>query len=387
MHGLTCKKPFRHLIEHGQEKLKEEKMNSIFTERMKTALGIPTMILAVTLASCGSTETEAGESNEANESAKAASLFKVGVSNIAPQAFTHRFSVQGNVETDRNALLTTEFGGAIEEVMVREGQQVSEGTPLVRVNTDVMERSAAELQTQLELAQAVFERQERLWDQSIGSEIEFLQAKTQLEALQGSLKTLEEQMEMAVMRAPFPGVVDRCLAKTGEFAVPGAPLVRIVDLKDMYVRASVSDHYAGKVSKGMPAEVIVSGVDSIRTNVGRVGQFINPSNRTLEISLPLPDGSNFLPNMYASVWLQDLSLDSAMVLPSALVQQDINGDEFVFVAEGQGEVRTVRKTLIASGMGSGDNLLITSGLAFGDDVISRGANRVVEGQEVNLITD
>jgi multidrug efflux pump subunit AcrA (membrane-fusion protein) len=157
-------------------------MNSIYTERMKTALGIPTMILAVTLASCGSTETEAGESNEANESAKAASLFKVGVSNIAPQAFTHRFSVQGNVETDRNALLTTEFGGAIEEVMVREGQQVSEGTPLVRVNTDVMERSAAELQTQLELAQAVFERQERLWDQSIGSEIEFLQAKTQLEA-------------------------------------------------------------------------------------------------------------------------------------------------------------------------------------------------------------
>jgi RND family efflux transporter MFP subunit len=362
-------------------------MNSIYTERMKTALGIPTMILAVTLASCGSTETEAGESNEANESAKAASLFKVGVSNIAPQAFTHRFSVQGNVETDRNALLTTEFGGAIEEVMVREGQQVSEGTPLVRVNTDVMERSAAELQTQLELAQAVFERQERLWDQTIGSEIEFLQAKTQLESLQGSLKTLEEQMEMAVMRAPFPGVVDRCLAKTGEFAVPGAPLLRIVDLKDMYVRASVSDHYAGKVSKGMPAEVIVSGVDSIRTNVGRVGQFINPSNRTLEISLPLPDGSNFLPNMYASVWLQDLSLDSAMVLPSALVQQDINGDEFVFVAEGQGEVRTVRKTLIASGMGSGDNLLITSGLAFGDDVISRGANRVVEGQEVNLITD
>jgi len=362
-------------------------MNRIYKERMKRALGIPVMILAVTLTGCGSSETEAGESSESNESAKASGLFKVGVTNISPQAFTHRFSVQGNVETDRNALLTTEFGGAIEEVMVREGQQVSEGTPLVRVNTDVMQRSVAELQTQLELAQAVFERQERLWEQNIGSEVEFLQAKTQLESLQRSLQTLEEQMEMAVMRAPFAGVVDRCLAKSGEFAIPGAPLVRIVDLKDMYVRASVSDHYAGKVSKGMPAEVIVSGVDSMRTKVGRVGQFINPANRTLEISLPLPDGNKFLPNMYASVWLQDLSLDSAMVLPSALVQQDINGDEFVYVAEGQGDARIVRKTLIASGMGSGDDLLITSGLSFGDDVISRGANRVVEGQEVNLIAD
>ena len=263
-------------------------MNSIYTTRMKTALGIPALILV--LVGCGASETEVGESIGDNESARVTGLFKVGVSPISPQAFTHRFSVQGNVETDRNALLTTEFGGAIEEVMVREGQQVSEGTPLVRVNTDVMERSASELQTQLDLAQAVFERQERLWDQSIGSEIEFLQAKTQLESLQGSLKTLEEQMEMAVMRAPFAGVVDRCLAKTGEFAVPGAPLVRIVDLKDMYVRASVSDHYAGKVSKGMSAEVIVSGVDSIRTKVGRVGQFINPANRTLEISLPLPEG-------------------------------------------------------------------------------------------------
>ncbi len=348
-------------------------------------MGIPMMIFILALAGCGSSE-EASTTNDVTE-AKTADLFQVGVSKVTPQVFTHRFSVQGNVETDQNALLTTEFGGAIEQVMVREGQQVTEGTPLVRVNTDVMKRSLSELETQLELAQAVFDRQERLWEQKIGSEIEFLQAKTQLESLQRSRQTLEEQMEMAVMRAPFPGVVDRCLAKTGEFAIPGQPLVRIVDLKDMYVRASVSDHYAGKIYEGMPAEIIVSGVDSIRTKVGRVGQFINPANRTLEISLPLPRGNKFLPNMYASVWLQDLGLDSAMVLPSAQVQQDINGDEFVFVAEGQGEIRTVRKRLIESGMGSGDILMIASGLEFGDDVISRGSSRVVEGQEVNLITE
>jgi len=197
---------------------KNRTMNSTYTARMKTALGIPTVILILTLASCGSSETGSSETSTSGQETAVSDLFKVGVTRITPQAFTHRFSVQGNVETDRNALLTTEFGGAIEEVLVREGQQVTEGAPLVRVNTDVMERSMSELQTQLELAQAVFDRQDRLWEQKIGSEIEFLQAKAQLEALKRSQQTLEEQMEMALMRAPFAGVVDRCLAKTGEFA-------------------------------------------------------------------------------------------------------------------------------------------------------------------------
>jgi multidrug efflux pump subunit AcrA (membrane-fusion protein) len=254
---------------------------------------------------------------------------------INPQPFSHRFSVQGNVETDRNALLTTEFGGTMKKFWFGRRASIggnSSGTCEHGCDGTIGIGIANAART----GTAVFDRQERLWEQNIGSEIDFLQAKTQLEALSRSLQTLEEQMEMAVMRAPFAGVVDRCLAKTGEFAVPGAPLVRIVDLREMYVRASVSDHYAGKVNKGMSAEVIVSGVDTILTNVGRVGQFINPSNRTLEISLPLPQGSKFLPNMYASVWASRFGLDSAVVLPSALVQQDINGDEFVYVADGEG---------------------------------------------------
>jgi multidrug efflux pump subunit AcrA (membrane-fusion protein) len=138
-------------------------MNSIYTVSMRTAMGIPMMIFILALAGCGSSE-EASTTNDVTE-AKTADLFQVGVSKVTPQVFTHRFSVQGNVETDQNALLTTEFGGAIEQVMVREGQQVTEGTPLVRVNTDVMKRSLSELETQLELAQAVFDRQERLWEQ------------------------------------------------------------------------------------------------------------------------------------------------------------------------------------------------------------------------------
>lgn len=335
---------------------------------------------------CGSPEAAAEEASAAPVSASTKPV-QVGVMTLTPEPFTHRFSVQGNVETDRNALLTAEFGGRIEDVLVREGEQVTEGQALVKVDTDVIERSMAELNTQLELAMVVFERQQRLWDQKIGSEIEYLQAKTQLESLQRSMETLNEQKDMAVIRAPFAGVVDRCLAKTGEFAAPGAPLVRIVNLSDMKVRAMVSDHYAGRINKGMPATVIVSGVDTIETTVGRVGQFINPANRTLEITLPLPEGTSFLPNMFASVWLEDLNLDSALVLPSSLIQQDINGDDFVFVAAGNGSDRTVEKHVLEMGMGSGNVMLVESGLEFGQNVISKGATRVVAGQLVSIIEE
>ena len=331
---------------------------------------------------CGEAEAPA----EASATPAAAKSVQVGVMPLTPQPFTHRFSVQGNVETDRNALLTSEFGGRIEDVYVREGAQVATGDPLVKVDTDVIERSMAELETQLELAEVVFERQQRLWDQEIGSEIEYLQAKTQLESLQRSMETLTEQKDMAVMRAPFAGWWTAASPRRG-IAAPGAPLVRIVNLSDMKVRAMVSDHYAGQINKGMPAMVIVSGVDTIETTVGRVGQFINPANRTLEITLPLPEGTAFLPNMFASVWLEDVNLDSALVLPSSLIQQDINGDDFVFVAAGEGTERTVEKRVLEMGMGSGDVMLVERGLSFGQDVISKGATRVVAGQAVSIIQE
>ena len=354
-------------------------MNSITNISLRT---LPQIAVATLLwTGCGGPEASADES--ATEAASKS--VQVGIMPITPRPFTHRFSVQGNVETDRNALLTSEFGGRIEDVYVREGAQVVTGDPLVKVDTDIIDRSMAELNTQLELAQLVFERQQRLWDKEIGSEIEFLQAKTQFESLQRSMETLTEQKDMAVIRAPFSGVVDRCLAKTGEFAAPGSPLLRIVNLSDMKVRAMVSDHYAGRIRKGMPAMVIVTGVDTIETSVGRVGQFINPANRTLEITLSLPEGTSFLPNMFASVWLEDISVDSALVLPSSLVQQDINGDDFVFVAVGEGAERTVEKRLLEIGMSSGDVMMVEGGLSFGQDVISKGASRVVTGQAVSII--
>ena len=357
-------------------------MPSFFSLRLT---GFLLVLSSAVFMSCGSSETAEPVVDESAVRTKSKGM-AVAVFDVQPEAFSHRFSIQGNVETDMNSILTAEFAGLIEEVMVSEGAQVREGDVLIRINTDVLNRSMAELQSQLDLATELFNRQERLWKQNIGSELDFMQAQNQKITLENSMKTLLEQMDMAMIRAPFDGVLDRCLAKTGEMAMPGSPLARVIDLRNMYVRASVSDQYAGRVSKGMPAEVIVSGVDTLATKIGRVGQFINPANRTLELTLPLPRGSALLPNMYASVWLQDVALDSAVVLPSALIQQDIEGQDYVFVAVSQqdGSVRAEKRSLNV-GMGSGDSMLIQGGLLFGDRVVSKGATRIVSGQIIRII--
>jgi RND family efflux transporter MFP subunit len=296
----------------------------------------------------------------------------------------HAFSVQGNVETDRNATVMPEFSGLIEKLNVKEGERVKAGQILARINSDVLRRSEAELRTQLTLAADLYDRQERLWKQGLGSEVQYLQAKTQKEALERSLETLQEQMAKAVVRAPFSGVVDRIFVKEGEMAAPGMPFARVIDLRDLFVRADLSDHYIPHVQRGTPATVIVSGIDTVRTRVDRVGSFIQPSNRTIEITLPLPAGSKFLPNMFASVRIEDVREEKAIVLPSSRIQQDMEGRDYVFVAKGDGPERTIEKRVIRVGLGAGDQMQVLEGLASGEEIVDQGATRVVEGQTVRV---
>ena len=333
-------------------------------------------ILAVATG-CGGEATVDAESTPEARDLRAS----VTVMPVTPKPFVHQFAVQGNVETDRNATVTAEFSGLVEEILVREGDRVREGQALLRLNTDLVDRTEQELLTQLDLATNLFDRQTALWEEGIGTEVDYLQLKAQKEGLEKSLETLAEQRDMSVVRAPFSGILDRVFVKQGELAAPGVPVARIVDLSNMYVRAMVSDHYAGRIGEGLPAEVVVAGVDTVATRIGRVGSFINPANRTIEITLPLPSATRFLPNMFANVWLQDLALDSAMVLPNALVQQDVEGRDFVYVvAEGM-----ATKRVVELGMGSDDEVLVQSGLAWNDQVVEKGASRIVDGERVRIL--
>ena len=168
----------------------------------------------------------------------------------------------------------------------------------MRIDTDVLAKQREELLTQFELAETLFERQERLWNKDIGSEVDFLQAKTSLEALTRSLATLDEQIDKAVIRAPFNGVLDRVFVNVGEMASAPMPVVRVVDLSDLYVRASVSDHYAGVVMAGQPVTVEAQGLEPIESQIRRVGQFIEAANRTIDVTIDLPSGTRACPTWW-----------------------------------------------------------------------------------------
>jgi RND family efflux transporter MFP subunit len=330
---------------------------------------------AVLLVQCGSVP----EAEEAQ--APAARLTRVGVQAVNPGPFAHSFAVQGNVQTDRVANVLAAFPGVVREVLVEEGANVKEGTALVRIDTDVLTKQRAELVTQYELAETLFERQERLWEKEIGSEVDYLQAKTGMEALKRSLATLDEQIDQAVIRAPFDGVLDRVFVNVGEMAAAPMPVVRVVDLSDLYIRASVSDHYAGAVSAGQPVRIETHGLAPIESQIRRVGQYIEAANRTIDLTIDLPEGTRALPNMVATVHVTDLALDSALALPSALVQQDANAQEYVYVLRGD----KATKQIVETGMVSEGRILIEEGLQPGDRVIDRGASRVVDGERVALI--
>lgn len=338
---------------------------------------------AVAMWGCG--PSAEGTDTPAQAAADSSASLTVTALEVIAGPFAHDFSVQGNVETEQNAQITSTFSGSIERIVVREGERVSKGAPLMYISTDVLKRSEAELQVQLDLATDMLRRQEKLWQSKIGSEVDLVTARSRKEGLERSMATLREQLAQAVVRAPFSGVVDRIFIKPGELAAPGVPLGRIVNLGGLFVRASVSDQAAPLVKAGTPARIVVAGMDTVSTKVGRVGQFINPANRSVDITLPLPSGTSLLPNMFVSVLVTDFSVASAVTVPASLVQQDVEGADFVWVLEGEGETAVVQKRYVELGLSSGDRMLVERGLAVGERVVEKGAGRVVEGQTVRIL--
>lgn len=338
---------------------------------------------AVAMWGCG--PSAEGTDTPAQAAADSSASLTVTALEVVAGPFAHDFSVQGNVETEQNAQITSTFSGSIERIVVREGERVSKGAPLMYISTDVLKRSEAELQVQLDLATDMLRRQEKLWQSKIGSEVDLVTARSRKESLEKSMATLREQLAQAVVRAPFSGVVDRVFIKQGELAAPGVPLGRIVNLSGMFVRAAVSDQSVALVKPGTPARVVVAGYDTVSTKVGRVGSFINPANRSVDITLPLPGGTSMLPNMVVSVLIQDFAADNAVAVPASLVQQDVEGRDFVWVLEGEGERAVVRKREVVLGLASGDRMLVKSGLQAGERIVEKGAGRVVEGASVRIL--
>lgn len=299
--------------------------------------------------------------------------------------FEHKVEVRGAVESRKNVLISAQTIGEVERVHVREGQQVTKGQVLVSQNADVTRNSIAELKTSLELANSVYEKQSKLWEQKIGTEIQYLQAKNNKESLERKLATAYAQLDMAIVKAPFSGTIDELPAREGEVASPGIPLVRIVSQQDMYIKADVSERFIGKFKAGDPVEIYFPTLDKkVTSKVASVGQVINPENRTfvVEVALPRID-FNVKPNQVTVLELRDYVSEATLAVPTRIIQRDEDG-QFIFVVDDRGERKLARKVHVVTGISYNSQTEIVEGLEGSELIVDQGYRDLTEGVEVNL---
>jgi RND family efflux transporter MFP subunit len=303
--------------------------------------------------------------------------------------FNHFIQVSGTAEAVKEAFISPEVGGQIREIYVKEGDYVERGTLLAKLNTEITESSILDLQASLDLATVVYEKQKRLWDQGIGSEIQYLNAKNNKESLEQKMVTLKAQQDMAILKSPVNGVVDKIYRKRGELALPGQQLMQIVNLDELYINADVSETYLSSVKEGdiVMLDFPVYPDMKINAPVYRKGDVINPNNRTFTIQVKLKNPDRLLkPNILSVIHINDFSSDSAVVIPSALIKQDITGS-YLYAIEDEGGKKIAKKLYVSTGLSYEDKTMVTSGLEAGRKIIVLGYNMVSDGTEVSVKTN
>lgn len=298
--------------------------------------------------------------------------------------FRHYFEVYGNVESDQAASIFPENPGVVQKIEVSEGQTVDKGQVLVRLDAEVLKRNLTELQTSLDLANTLFEKQKRLWDQNIGSEVQFLEAKNRKESLENSISTLQEQVNKAVIRAPFAGVVDKIFPKVGEMASGQMPVIRLVNTSSLYITADVSERYLGKVNEGDKVSVIINRTDTMISEIARVGSYINPNNRSFEVRVQVPEGDNHLmPNSLVVLKINDYTVEDAIAIPSSLIMQDGDGSDYVYVAAREGQNGLIAsKRNIEAGMRYLGKTLVHQGIDDSMPIIDKGSRGLRDGDRI-----
>lgn len=302
--------------------------------------------------------------------------------------FRHYTRVQGDVATRENILIYPEFSGVLTRVYVTEGQRVNSGQLLATIDDGGLRSQFAQLEAQAALAKTTFERQQRLWEQNIGSEIQFLEAQTAFQSAQNAVDQLKSQLGKTTVRAPFSGVIDEVITDQGQVVTPGQnPLFRLVNLQNMYVQASVPETYLNKIREGTPVIVELPAIGKqYEGKVKQVGSFINPNNRTfkIEVSIPNEDG-NLKPNLIATLRLNDYTAESAVVIPEGAIQKNSMGESVVYILEQESDTTGVAKRVTIETGYSQDNLVeVTSGITPGDEVIIQGARNLRDQQKVKI---
>jgi len=352
---------------------------------MKQLTLIISLISMISCAPGGSGKSDAAMESDAAEM-KEVSALAVEVKEMIPETISRYFEVTGYMEALQDAYISPEINGQIKFVKSDRGDRVQKGETLIQLNTDLTEKSIAEVRTSLELATVIFEKQEGLWKQNIGSELQFLEAKNGVESLEARLATLLKQLDMARVSAPFAGIVDDIMVKEGEMASPGMMLVHLINLNTMRVSARVSEAYLNSVRVGDQVELRFSSYpeDVLKVRVSRLGEMIDNQTRTFTLEVILKNSDEkYKPNMLTSVRITDYKDDEALVVPSIVLKQDFNG-MFLFRAIKSDQGTTAEKVYVKTGITVEDKTVISEGISPEDRVIIKGYNLVSDGSQVSI---
>jgi RND family efflux transporter MFP subunit len=312
----------------------------------------------------------------------------VSVLQVKDTVFNHYLEIQGDVDTKENILIQPEFSGTLTSLNVKAGQRVSKGQILGRIDDAGMGQQLASLENQYALAKTSFERQKNLWAKKIGSEIQFLQAQTQMISAQKGVAQMRAQLAKTIIKAPFSGTIDEVFVEKGQVVAPSQQgLMRIVNLGNMYVSTTVPESYIGKLKVGTEVDVFLKSLGkTYKGKVRQVGNFINPSNRSFGIEVSVPNPENLLrPNQVANLKIMDYSNKKTIVAPTNVVQEDGEKNKFVFVvANSNGKTGTAKKVLVKTGKSSNNVTEILSGLSENDIIVTEGVNSISEGMKLNF---
>ncbi|MGG6230079.1 efflux RND transporter periplasmic adaptor subunit [Tenacibaculum sp. SDUM215027] len=306
------------------------------------------------------------------------------------EVFNHYLELQGAVQTKQNVLIYPEMPGLLTRIYVKEGQYVKKGQTLAKIDDGGLANQLAQIEAQAALAETTYKRQKRLWDQKIGSEIQFLQAKTNYEAQTSAVSQLRRQLAKSVITAPFSGVIDDVIKEQGTVVAPGmgSEIFRIVNLKNMYIETDVPESYISSIKKGKNVEVEFPVLgEKLTSKIRQAGNFINPANRTfkVEVEVPNKDGS-IKPNLTAKLKINDYSNENAILIPQSIISENAKGEQYVYIVENiKDQVGTAKQIIITTGKTQGDIIEVLSGIESGTKIIEEGARSVKNGQEVKVL--
>ncbi len=301
--------------------------------------------------------------------------------------FDRYVSIQASVQPDDVVMVSSETGGRLLRVNVKEGQSVRRGQLIASVDLQSLEKQIVELETSLDLAKTIYERQKRLWDQNIGSEIQYLESKNNKERLEKSLETLRHNLSKRNVYSPISGVVNMELLQQGEMASPGLPIVQLLSTSKVKVVADLPESYLGTIKKGDRVSVYFPALDKeIMEKISLIGRTIDPSNRTFKIEIDVKNPKGELkPNLLAEVKVNDFSAKDVITVPIEIIQDDVSGNKFLYVAANSDSLLVAEKVIVQTGESHDGVAIISEGLKAGTSIIIEGARNVSQGDLLEII--